>query len=70
MPATPTTFTNEDLNFDVTDSGVARAGVDATARWVTGPYEKVVLRGVGHWIPTQAPEAAASAVLARARSTR
>ncbi|SFT96690.1 Pimeloyl-ACP methyl ester carboxylesterase [Actinopolyspora lacussalsi subsp. righensis] len=50
------------------DSAVARAGVDATARWVTGPYEKVVLRGVNHWIPTQAPDAAASAVLARARS--
>lgn len=51
------------------DVAVARAGVDRTARWCTGPYELVVLEGVSHWIPTQAPRRLADAVLARMAST-
>ncbi|WP_255375534.1 hypothetical protein [Saccharomonospora sp. CUA-673] len=51
------------------DIAVDRIGVDATANWVTGPYELVVLNGVTHWIPTQAPDAAAEAILARVQST-
>ncbi|GAW49017.1 MULTISPECIES: alpha/beta fold hydrolase [unclassified Nocardioides] len=47
------------------DVAVGRAAVDATARWVDAPYELVVLGGVSHWIPTQAPEALAEAILAR-----
>ncbi|QYJ02777.1 alpha/beta fold hydrolase [Nocardioides panacisoli] len=47
------------------DGAIARAPVDRTPRWVTAPYELVVLEGVTHWIPTQAPEALADAVLAR-----
>jgi pimeloyl-ACP methyl ester carboxylesterase len=47
------------------DVAVGRAAVDATARWVDAPYELVVLGGVSHWIPTQAPEALADAILAR-----
>lgn len=47
------------------DGAIDRAGVEATARYVTGPYEYVELAGVTHWIPTQAPEAAAKAILAR-----
>ena len=50
------------------DTAVARAGVDATARWCDGPYELVVLEGVTHWIPTQAPRPLADAVLARIAS--
>jgi pimeloyl-ACP methyl ester carboxylesterase len=47
------------------DTAVARRGVEESRRWVDAPYELVVLRGVTHWIPTQAPEACAAAILAR-----
>jgi pimeloyl-ACP methyl ester carboxylesterase len=51
------------------DIAVDRTGVDATAEWVDAPYELVVLEGVSHWIPTQAPEACAAAILARVGSS-
>ena len=47
------------------DAAITRAPVDATERYVDAPYELVVLRGVTHWIPTQAPEAAAEAIIER-----
>lgn len=47
------------------DVAIGREGVDGTVRWVDGPYELVVLEGVTHWIPTQAPQAAADAILDR-----
>ncbi|GAB6986236.1 alpha/beta fold hydrolase [Nocardioides pyridinolyticus] len=49
------------------DVAIGREGVDGTARWVDAPYDLVVLEGVTHWIPTQAPQAAADAILARVR---
>ncbi len=52
------------------DVAIGRAAVDATAAWVDAPYELVVLRGVSHWIPTQAPLALAAAILARIESVR
>ncbi|MGB0099546.1 MAG: alpha/beta fold hydrolase [Nocardioides sp.] len=47
------------------DVAIGREGVDGTARWVDAPYDLVVLEGVSHWIPTQAPDACADAILAR-----
>jgi pimeloyl-ACP methyl ester carboxylesterase len=47
------------------DMFVARPGVDLTPRFVDAPYELVVLEGVSHWIPTQAPQALADAALRR-----
>ena len=47
------------------DVAVDRSGVQRTGEWVDAPYDLVVLEGVTHWIPTQAPEACAAAVLAR-----
>ena len=47
------------------DTAVDVAGVRRCAQWVTGPYRLVVLPGVSHWIPTQAPERLAEAVLER-----
>ena len=47
------------------DAAICRAPVDATPRYVDAPYELVVLQGVTHWIPTQAPDAAAEAILER-----
>jgi pimeloyl-ACP methyl ester carboxylesterase len=47
------------------DVAITRHGVDATAAWVDADYELVVLEGVTHWIPSQAPEALAHAVLRR-----
>jgi pimeloyl-ACP methyl ester carboxylesterase len=51
------------------DVAVARAGAERTARWVDAPYDLVVLEGVSHWIPTQAPEACAAAILSRIGTT-
>jgi pimeloyl-ACP methyl ester carboxylesterase len=56
----PTTFVWSDG-----DVAVARKGVDETERWVDAAYELVVLPGVTHWIPTQAPEECAEAILRR-----
>lgn len=47
------------------DAAITRAPVDATEKYVDAPYELVVLHGVTHWIPTQAPEAAAEAIIER-----
>jgi pimeloyl-ACP methyl ester carboxylesterase len=40
-----------------------------TEEWVDAPYRLVVLPGVSHWIPTQAPDELASAILDRVRSS-
>ncbi|HEU4566775.1 MAG TPA: alpha/beta fold hydrolase [Marmoricola sp.] len=47
------------------DSALDRTGPSQTAKYCTGPYEYVELAGVTHWIPTQAPDQAAAAILAR-----
>jgi pimeloyl-ACP methyl ester carboxylesterase len=46
------------------DVALARRGAQLTAEHVDAPYELRVLTGVSHWVPTQAPEALADAVLA------
>lgn len=60
---TPTTFVWSDQ-----DAALGRRGTELTPAHVSGPYELVELTGVSHWIPTQAPEALAEAVLARRAS--
>lgn len=50
------------------DAALGRRGTELTGPHVTGPYEFVELSGVTHWIPTQAPEALARAILARRAS--
>lgn len=52
------------------DGAVDRAGIDETEGYLDAPYELVVLDGVTHWIPTQAPAEAAEAALRRIRSVR
>lgn len=47
------------------DAFVGRKGVELTPPHVDADYRLVVLEGVTHWVPTQAPEALADAVLAR-----
>jgi len=47
------------------DTAIDRVGPQETVKYCTGPYEYVELVGVTHWIPTQAPEAAAEAILTR-----
>lgn len=56
----PTTFVWSDQ-----DRAIGRAGADACGRHVDAPFEYVVLEGVSHWIPEEAPQAAAEAILAR-----
>ncbi|MFB9313297.1 alpha/beta fold hydrolase [Nocardioides plantarum] len=50
------------------DVALGRKGIDLTPDWVDAPYELVVLEGVSHWIPTQAPGALAEAILERVTS--
>jgi pimeloyl-ACP methyl ester carboxylesterase len=38
------------------DPAIGRAGAEATAQHVTGPYRFVVLEGVDHWIQERVPE--------------
>jgi pimeloyl-ACP methyl ester carboxylesterase len=47
------------------DVALARRGAELTGRQVDAPYELKVLRGVSHWIPTQAPHALADIILER-----
>jgi pimeloyl-ACP methyl ester carboxylesterase len=61
--AVPTTYVWSDG-----DVALSRRGAELCGRWVAGPYELVVLEGVSHWIPTQAPDHLADAILARRAS--
>jgi pimeloyl-ACP methyl ester carboxylesterase len=51
------------------DVALGRAGAERSSEFVTGPYSLVVLEGVSHWIPEEAPEALADAILARVSGT-
>lgn len=57
----PTTFVWSDR-----DVAIGRTAADACAAHVTGDYRFVVLPGVTHWIPDEAPGPLAEAILARA----
>lgn len=59
----PTTFVWSDG-----DAALDRRGAELTESYVDAPYEFVELSGVSHWIPTQAPEALATAILERVAS--
>lgn len=61
----PTTYVWSDR-----DVALGRWGAEHTADWVDADYEFVELAGVSHWIPTQAPDALAEAVVARVRGPR
>ena len=49
------------------DIALGRAGAERCADHVRGPYTFVELAGVSHWIPEEAPDALAAAVVARIR---
>jgi pimeloyl-ACP methyl ester carboxylesterase len=51
------------------DVALARSGAERTEKYVDAPYELVVLEGVTHWIPTQAPAACAEAIIKRIESS-
>lgn len=48
------------------DIALGRTAAEATEGCVDGPYEFVVLDGVTHWIPEEAPEAVVEQVVAQA----
>jgi pimeloyl-ACP methyl ester carboxylesterase len=50
------------------DIACGEAQARRTAKHVTGPYELVVLPGVSHWIPEEAPAEFAGAILKRIHS--
>jgi pimeloyl-ACP methyl ester carboxylesterase len=56
----PTTFVWSDR-----DIAIGRHGMEGTAAWVDAPYQLVELAGVSHWIPTQAPDDCAAAIIER-----
>lgn len=47
------------------DPALGRWAPEHSADYVDAPFELVVLDGVSHWIPTEAPDALADAILAR-----
>ena len=49
------------------DVALVRWGPENSDRWVEAPFRFVELNGISHWIPTQAPEQLADAILARVR---
>jgi pimeloyl-ACP methyl ester carboxylesterase len=51
------------------DVAIGRTAAEACAEFVTGDYRFVELPGVTHWIPEQAPEQLAAAILDRIGST-
>ena len=50
------------------DSALTRRGAELTEAYVAAPYELLVLEGRTHWLPTQAPQALADAILHRVGS--
>jgi pimeloyl-ACP methyl ester carboxylesterase len=50
------------------DVAIGRTAAEACANYVTGDYRFVALPGVTHWIPEQAPEQLAQAILDRVSS--
>ncbi|UYP20402.1 alpha/beta hydrolase [Rhodococcus sp. Z13] len=50
------------------DTALGRAGAERCAEFVVGDYEFVVLPGISHWIPEEAPEVVADVI--RRRSGR
>jgi pimeloyl-ACP methyl ester carboxylesterase len=51
------------------DAAIGRTAAEACTDHVTGDYRFVELPGITHWIPEQAPEALATAILDRIAST-
>ena len=51
------------------DVAIGRTAAEACADYVTGDYRFVELPGVTHWIPEQAPEQLAAAILDRIASS-
>ncbi|MGZ4544196.1 MAG: alpha/beta fold hydrolase [Blastococcus sp.] len=51
------------------DVAIGRTAAEGCAQYVTGDYRFVELAGITHWIPEQAPDALAEAILARIASS-
>ncbi|MGY1745337.1 alpha/beta fold hydrolase [Blastococcus sp. SYSU D00695] len=60
----PTTYVWSDA-----DTAIGRIAAEGCGEYVTGDYRFVELAGVSHWIPEEAPEALARAILDRVAST-
>jgi pimeloyl-ACP methyl ester carboxylesterase len=58
----PTTYVWSDR-----DGVVSRLAALRTRDWVEADYQLVVMRGISHWVPEQAPQSLADAALARIR---
>jgi pimeloyl-ACP methyl ester carboxylesterase len=50
------------------DEAVSRAGAELSGRYVRAPYRLVVMEGVSHWVPEEAPELLADLIEERAGS--
>mgnify|MGYP003123746980 FL=1 len=48
------------------DTFIGRSAIERAQQYVDARYTLTVLAGVTHWIPTQAPTAAAQAIIANA----
>lgn len=55
------------LVWSTDDVALGRWAPEHTEKWVDAPFELVVLEGISHWVPGQAPDALADAILERVR---
>lgn len=53
------------LVYSTGDAALGKWGARHCEDFVEGPYEYVELEGISHWVPTQAPEVLAEAILRR-----
>jgi len=60
----PTTYVWSDA-----DMAIGRIAAEGCAEYVTGDYRFVELAGISHWVPEQAPDRLATAILDRVAST-
>ncbi len=51
------------------DVALGRPAVEASSRYVAGPYRLEVLEGLGHWLPEQAADRVAELVTAHVRAS-
>lgn len=59
----PTTFVWGEL-----DQAIGRTPAEACGTYVDADYRFIELGGIGHWIPEQAPDSLAEAIIVRARA--
>lgn len=68
LASTPTTHVPTTFVWGEQDMAIGRVPAEACGDHVDADFRFVELTGIGHWVPEQAPDSLAEAILVRARS--